>query len=64
MIDFSRRCNFIYDSLGNLYKKKCGQQEVQYIVDPFGNPGADIIGQVDEILSLRFSFVFFAKLLK
>ena len=37
---------------------------MQYIVDPFGNPGADIIGQVDEILSLRFSFVFFAKLLK
>ena len=40
-----------------MYKKKCGQEEVQYIVDPFGNPGADIIGQVDEILSLQFRFL-------
>jgi len=40
-----------------LYKKKCGQKEVQYIVDPFGNAGADIIGQVGEILSLQFRFL-------
>lgn len=43
---FPCRCNFVYDGLGNLYKKTCGQSEVQYIIDPFGNPGADVIGQV------------------
>ncbi|KAL9963573.1 hypothetical protein ACROYT_G027096 [Oculina patagonica] len=42
----NKRCNFVYDSLGNLYKKTCGQTEVQYIVDPFGNPGADIVGKI------------------
>ena len=40
------RCNYVYDGFGNLYKKTCGQNEVQYIIDPFGNPGADIVGQV------------------
>jgi len=40
------RCNFVYDGLGNWYKKTCGQSEVQYIIDPFGNPGADVVGQV------------------
>lgn len=43
---FPCRCNFVYDGLGNLYKKSCGQSEVQYIIDPFGNPGADVVGQV------------------
>ena len=42
------RCNYVYDGLGNLYKKSCGQTEVQYVIDPFGNPGADIIGQVKD----------------
>ena len=36
---------------------------MQYIVDPFGNPGADIIGQVYEILSLRL-FRFLCKVTK
>ena len=36
----------MYDGFGNLCKKTCGQNEVQYIIDPFGNPGADIVGQV------------------
>lgn len=43
---FITRCDYVYDGLGNLYKKKCGQAEEQYIIDPFGNPGADIIGKV------------------
>ncbi|KAJ7392606.1 hypothetical protein OS493_010257 [Desmophyllum pertusum] len=42
----NKRCNYVYDGLGNLYKKSCGQTEVQYVIDPFGNPGADIIGQI------------------
>ncbi|KAL9963565.1 hypothetical protein ACROYT_G027086 [Oculina patagonica] len=42
----NKRCNFVYDSLGNLYKKTCGQTEVQYIIDPFGSPGANIVGQI------------------
>ena len=37
----------MYDGFGNLYKKTCGQNEVQYLIDPFGNPGADIVGQVE-----------------
>ena len=41
------RCNYVYDGFGNLYKKTCGQNEVQYLIDPFGNPGADIVGQVE-----------------
>ena len=45
---FSYRCNFVYDGLGNLYKKTCGQSEVQYIIDPFGNPAADVVGQVKD----------------
>ena len=46
------RCNFAYDSIGNLYKKSCAQTEVQYIIDPFGNPGADIVGKVKDILAV------------
>ncbi|XP_022790519.1 uncharacterized protein LOC111330000 [Stylophora pistillata] len=42
----NKRCKYAYDSFGNLYKKTCGQNEVQYIIDPFGNPGADIVGQI------------------
>ncbi|KAJ7392617.1 hypothetical protein OS493_010268 [Desmophyllum pertusum] len=42
----NKRCNYVYDGLGNLYKKSCSQTEVQYVIDPFGNPGADIIGQI------------------
>ena len=49
----SCRCNFVYDSMGNLYKKTCGQTEVQYIIDPFGSPGADIVGKVKDVS--RFS---------
>ncbi|XP_078355806.1 uncharacterized protein LOC144640574 [Oculina patagonica] len=42
----NKRCNFVYDSFGNLYKKTCDQTETQYIIDPFGNPGADIVGKI------------------
>ncbi|XP_068683141.1 uncharacterized protein [Montipora foliosa] len=42
----NKRCNFVYDGFGNLYKKTCGRSEVQYIIDPFGNPGADVVGQI------------------
>ena len=56
------RCNYVYDGFGNLYKKTCGQNEVQYLIDPFGNPGADIVGQVenfhDIVLVTTFSWIF------
>ena len=41
------RCSYLYDALGNLYRKNCSDSTTfQYLVDPFGVFGADIIAEV------------------
>jgi len=36
-----------YDALGNLYRKNCSDSSVfQYLIDPFGKYGADIVAEV------------------
>ena len=41
------RCSYHYDALGNLYKKTCSDStSFRYLVDPFGQFGADIIAEV------------------
>ena len=36
-----------YDALGNLYSKNCSDSSVyQYLIDPFGKYGADIVAEV------------------
>lgn len=41
------RCTYHYDALGNLYNKNCSDSTVfQYLIDPFGKYGADIVAEV------------------
>ena len=40
------RCSYLYDPLGNLYGKNCLNSSIEYLVDPFGRYGADIIAEV------------------
>ena len=36
-----------YDALGNLYRKNCSDgSDYQYLVDPYGTYGADIVAEV------------------
>lgn len=47
MCVFSNRCRYSYDPFGNLFQKNCttgGSR--QYLVDPFGLFGGDIIAEV------------------
>ena len=39
-------CSYIYDALGNIKKEICGPTETEYLIDPFGIFGADVIGKV------------------
>ena len=44
-----------YDALGNLYRKQCSDgSDYQYLVDPFGTYGADIVAEV-------YTLVYFAQ---
>ena len=49
----SEVCRFSYDALGNLYRKVCGNETVDYFVDPFGFSGANVIAEVS-ILSYQY----------
>ena len=48
----SATCTFSYDALGNLKTETCDDTVNEYLIDPFGIFGADIIGKVYH-LSLR-----------
>ncbi|KAK3709146.1 hypothetical protein QZH41_018059, partial [Actinostola sp. cb2023] len=50
----NERCDYIYDSLGNLYKRKCTSGETRFIVDPFSNLGGNVIAQVSGGVSTLF----------
>jgi hypothetical protein len=41
------RCSYHYDALGNLYRKNCSDStSFEYLVDPFGEFGTDIVAEV------------------
>ena len=47
LIAYHCSCSYHYDALGNLYRKNCSDSStVQYLVDPYGLFGADIIAEV------------------
>ncbi|XP_033106419.1 uncharacterized protein LOC117108507 [Anneissia japonica] len=41
----SQDCSLEYDALGNLYRSTCAGQTTQYLVDPFGYFGGEIISE-------------------
>ena len=44
---FFCRCSYHYDALGNLYRKNCSDStSFWYLVDPFGQFGADVVAEV------------------
>lgn len=44
------RCSYQYDAMGNLFRKNCSDLTVyDYIIDPFGRTGSDIILEVRAI---------------
>ena len=42
-------CTFSYDAMGNLYQMVCGTTTTDFLVDPFGLSGADIVTEVSFI---------------
>ena len=45
------RCFYHYDALGNMYRKNCSDlSSFEYLVDPFGEFGADIVAEVTIII--------------
>ena len=47
------RCSYQYDPIGNLYQKVCDDiYNTNYLVDPFGPFGPDIIAEVSECVNL------------
>ena len=42
-------CTIAYDALGNLKTETCGDTVNEYLIDPFGAFGADVIGKVKHL---------------
>ena len=40
------KCVFLYDGIDSLHKKQCQDETTQYLVDPFGKNGPDILAEV------------------
>ena len=40
------RCQYLYDAFGNLNQKNCSSGTWQYLIDPFGAYGSEIIAEV------------------
>ena len=45
----STNCTITYDALGNLKSETCGETVNEYLIDPFGTFGTDIIGKVHDL---------------
>ena len=45
----SATCTITYDALGNLKTEICGDRVNEYLIDPFGIFGADVIGKVQHL---------------
>ena len=45
----STTCTITYDALGNLKAETCGDTVNEYLIDPFGIFGADVIGKVHHL---------------
>ena len=45
------RCTYTYDVFGNLNTKNCSDGYYQYLIDPFGMFGSDIIAEVGPEMS-------------
>ena len=45
----STNCTITYDALGNLKSETCGATVNEYLIDPFGTFGTDIIGKVHDL---------------
>ena len=42
----SQSCSYVYDALDHLKQERCGGVITEFLIDPFGLFGADIIGEV------------------
>ena len=51
-------CAYSYDALGNLRKATCASGETEFLIDPFGLFGAEIISEVRKHM-LFYKFLFF-----
>ena len=51
------RCSYHYDAFGNLYTKNCTDGSHQYLIDPFGPFGSDVIGEVSFTLQQYYAMV-------
>ena len=47
----SATCTITYDALGNLKTETCGDIVNEYLIDPFGVFGADVIAKVQRLHS-------------
>ena len=55
----SATCTITYDALGNLKTETCGDTVNEYLIDPFGVFGADVIGKVQHLhLSYHFNYIY------
>lgn len=53
----AHRCTYHYDAFGNLNQKNCSSGSYQYIVDPFGLFGGDVIAEVSKHYASRHGLV-------
>ena len=57
LISYSVRCSYHYNALGHLHRKNCSDfTSFQYLIDPFGQFGADIIAEVWLVLQEYLTF--------